>query len=133
MTALESLVQQIDKIDITGYPVDEQKVLEKCDLISKGVEILSVNISEEPMNKVRDFIKRIYWFGLEIGSNKALEMSEYVEKQSGFLKKAIQLGRQAFLGHESEILLYLKLLQSSEQDQARKKELQEEIIKIESI
>lgn len=127
MISLENMICQIDKIKLTGYPIDERKVLEKYNLISRGVAILDVNAGDEPAEIVREFIKRIYWFGYEIGSNKALEMSKYAQKQLLFLRRAIQLGRGSFLGCEPEMLPYLRLLQSLEQDEVKKKIIQKEI------
>lgn len=131
MNGLNKLIRQIDAIDITGYPSNEQKVQEKSDLIMQGLEVIKVNSSFEPNDQIREFIKRIYWYGYELGSNKAFEMSKYITEQIDMLKKAIQLGKNAFGSHEKEILPYLKLFHSLEQDQFKKKQLEKEIALIE--
>ena len=81
---LNIITTKIDSFEISGYPVNESNIIEKCNLIEEGLNIIKNKSQSESSNSVFEFIKRIYWFGYEIGSNKALEMSEYANKQSIF-------------------------------------------------
>lgn len=88
---LDNLIAKIDSYEISGYPVNEDHVIEKCSLIQEGLNILENKLSNEASSSITEFIKRIQWFGYEIGYNKALEMSEYANKQSLFIKQVEKL------------------------------------------
>ena len=76
---LKETIEQMDDLVISGYPVNENSVILKCKLIEDGLELLKLSNTQSDI-KV-EFIKRISWFGFELGSNKALEMSKYITKQ----------------------------------------------------
>jgi hypothetical protein len=83
---LKLLIEKIDAIDITGYPVKENLVMKKCQLIKNGLDTLSSG--NESSDSIKEFIKRVYWLGYELGSNKGLEMSKYASQQIQFLREA---------------------------------------------
>ena len=82
---LKLLIEKIDAINISGYPVKESLVMEKCHLIKKGLDTL--DNGKESSESIKEFIKRVYWLGYELGSNKGLEMSKYANQQSQYLKE----------------------------------------------
>ena len=83
---LTSLIKDIDSIEISGYPVREENVIKKCELIQRGLNRL--NNGGESADSIKEFIKRIYWFGFELGHSKGLESSKYVGEQVSFMKEA---------------------------------------------
>ena len=91
---LTSLIQDIDSLEISGYPVNEENVIKKCELIQEGLKILST--AGESTDSIKEFIKRIYWFGYELGHNKGLESSKYVGEQSFYMKEAKRLAPKAY-------------------------------------
>lgn len=86
---LKKLIEKIDAIDITGYPVKENLVIDKCQLIEQGLDIVANR--NESSDSVKEFIKRVYWLGYELGSNKGLEMSKYAMEQVQYLKETQRL------------------------------------------
>lgn len=85
---LKEIVEKIDSLEISGYPVNEDNVILKCKLIEEGLELLE-NDTKSAISI--EFIKRIFWFGFELGSNKALEMSKYVAKQIEYTSKSLKV------------------------------------------
>ncbi len=91
---LTILVKKIDAIDITGYPVQESLVREKCQLMNKGLSILASG--NESSDSIKEFIKRVYWLGYELGCNKGLEMSKYASQQVQYLKEAKRIAPEEY-------------------------------------
>lgn len=92
---LNELIEKIDSCKVSGYPVNESAVIEKCRLIQEGLNRLKNNSMENSGSKI-EFFKRINWFGYELGHNKALESSKYVSQHLDFMKEAKFLAPSEF-------------------------------------